>query len=423
MSTEHNLVQVVNFISNALNNGNYCIGIFLDLKKAFNVCSHDILLKKLKKYGILDNKLKWFASYLANRIQKVDVNGVLSDEKTINISVLQGTILGPLLFLIYINDIFSASDLFLTLFADDTSGLAENKNLNDLITFVNAELKKLANWFQSNKMAVNISKTKYIIFRTKGKRIVNPPPVLFNSNEVGKPEDPALIVPLERIYSDNPNVEERSYKLLGVYLDEYLNFDKHFSYICAKLTRAIYCIRRASNLISLKSLKMLYYALVHPHLLYCAVILSCGSNANLKRMATLQKKAIRIINKKPVNEPTAPLFIANNILPFFKLISYSKMMFMHAIHYKYAPPAYRNLFPANIDRNINYEMRNEHELQLPFVRIEWFRKFPLYSLPAEWNKLGIEIQHQSNKCTFSIVLKEYLFSMFVAESFENHDEP
>jgi hypothetical protein len=140
-------------------------------------------------------------------------------------------------------------------------------------------------------MAVNISKTKYIIFRTKGKRIVNPPPVLFNSNEVGKPEDPALIVPLERIYSENPNVEERSYKLLGVYLDEYLNFDKHFSFICAKLTRAIYCIRRASNLISLKSLKMLYYALVHPHLLYCAVILSCGSNANLKRMATLQKKS------------------------------------------------------------------------------------------------------------------------------------
>jgi hypothetical protein len=182
----------------------------------------------------------------------VDVNGVLSDEKTINISVLQGTILGPLLFLLYINDIFNASDLFLPLFADDTSGLAENKNLNDLITFVNSELKKLANWFQSNKMAVNISKTKYIIFRTKGKRIVNPPPVLFNSNEVGRPEDPALIVPLERIYSDNPNVEERSYKLLGVYLDEYLNFDKHFSFICAKLTSAIYCIRRASNLISLK---------------------------------------------------------------------------------------------------------------------------------------------------------------------------
>jgi hypothetical protein len=96
---------------------------------------------------------------------------------------------------------------------------------------------------------------------------------------------------------------------------------------------------------------------------------------------------------------------------------------MNAIRYNYAPSAFRNMFPANLDRNLNYEMRNEHELQLPFVRIAWFRKFPLYSLPAESNKLGIEIQHQSNKCTFSIVLREYLFSLFAVESLESQDEP
>jgi hypothetical protein len=222
--------------------------------------------------------------------------------------------------------------LLLVLFADDTSGLAEHKNLNELINFINHEINKIANWFQANKMAVNISKTKYIIFRTKGKKILNPPPILFNSNEFGKPEDPNLIVPLERVYSDHPNVEHRSYKLLGVYFDEYLNFDKHFLYICAKLTRAIYIIRRASNILSLKSLKLLYFSLVHPHLLYCNVILSCGSESNLKRILTLQKKAIRIVNKKPYNEPTAPLFISNNILPFNKIVVYSKLMFMHSIH-------------------------------------------------------------------------------------------
>jgi hypothetical protein len=180
MSTEHNLLKVVNFISSALNNGNHCIGIFLDLKKAFDVCSHDILLKKLLKYGLDGSHVKWFKSYLSNRIQKVDINGQLSDEKMLNISVLQGTILGPILFLIYINDLPFATKLCLFLFADDTSGLAEGKNLNDLILFVNAELKKLANW--CNKMAINISKTKYILFRTKGKKISNPPPVIFDNN-------------------------------------------------------------------------------------------------------------------------------------------------------------------------------------------------------------------------------------------------
>ena len=94
-----------NFISQSLNRGNFCIGIFLDLKKAFDVCSHEILLKKLKKFGIEGKAHDWFKSYLSNRKQKVDIMGKLSDETTINISVLQGTTLGPILFLCYINDI------------------------------------------------------------------------------------------------------------------------------------------------------------------------------------------------------------------------------------------------------------------------------------------------------------------------------
>jgi Reverse transcriptase (RNA-dependent DNA polymerase) len=157
----------------------YGTQIRVTLKKAFDVCSHDILIKKLAKFGITDNALRWFQSYLKNRQQKVDINGKLSNESIINISVLQGTILGPILFLCYINDIFYATSLSMYLFADDSTGLAEHKNLTDLCNFINIELKKLANWFTCNKMAVNISKTKYIIFRTKGKKIENPPPNSF----------------------------------------------------------------------------------------------------------------------------------------------------------------------------------------------------------------------------------------------------
>ena len=191
LSTEHNLLHVVNYISQSLNNGNYCLGIFLDLKKAFDVCSHDILLKKLKKLGIEGSALDWFSSYLLNRKQKVGISGNLSSESIINISVLQGTTLGPILFLCYINDIFTATSLTTFLFADDTSCLAENKCLNDLINYVNTELQKLANWFRANKMAVNISKTKYIIFRTRGKKIDQStlPSVVLNNNEIGLPND------------------------------------------------------------------------------------------------------------------------------------------------------------------------------------------------------------------------------------------
>ena len=155
------------------------ISLFLDLKKAFDVCSHDILLMKLKKLGIKGKTLHWFASYLKNRVQYVDTNGSVSSPQNINISVLQGSILGPILFLCYINDLPNATELLTYLFADDTSGFLIGKNLHELVPKMNIEINKMSNWFRANKMAVNISKTKYIIFHTKGKKINN-----FDNNSI-----------------------------------------------------------------------------------------------------------------------------------------------------------------------------------------------------------------------------------------------
>ncbi len=111
-SAEHNLLHIINYVSAALNDGNYCVGVFLDLKKAFDVCSHTILLKKLKKMGINGVTHKWFENYLAGRTQKVDINGNFSIEQNLDISVIQGSTLGPILFLCYINDFFSATTCF-----------------------------------------------------------------------------------------------------------------------------------------------------------------------------------------------------------------------------------------------------------------------------------------------------------------------
>ena len=353
--------------ANYLNNSKYCIGLFLDLKKAFDVCDHSILLKKLKKFGVKNEAHNWFRSYLTNRVQKVDIAGQISSPKVINISVLQGTTLGPILFLCYINNIFYATNLATYLFADDTSCLAEHSNLNELISFINEELHKLANWFKSNKMAVNVSKTKYKIFRTRGKTIdSNIDDILFNNNEIGTVNDVYNIFKLERVYSDNPNIDSRNYKL---FFDEFLSFDKHISYICAKLSKANFCIKHASNKLSLKSLKALYYALVHPH-----------------------------------------LFLANKILPFEKLMLQSKLLFMHSIHYEYAPKSFHNIFTKNLSREINYELRNADAYLVPAARIELFKKFLLYTFPTAWNEVGI-FAYYSNRITFSIALKEHLFSL------------
>ncbi len=165
----------------------------------------------------------------------MEVGGVLSEPRPIDISVLQGSILGPILFLIMINDLPDSSNLTTYLFADDSQGLARGKNLSSLIKLVNTELKKWALWFRANKLKVNTSKTKFIIFHTQGKKInMQNLNILFDDNEPGK-EDPSLISTLERV---------TSYKLLGVYLDEKLTFNQHIDHIKSKLTRAIFCINK-----------------------------------------------------------------------------------------------------------------------------------------------------------------------------------
>jgi hypothetical protein len=138
-STEQNLLQIVNYISDAINSNMYCVGVFLDLKKAFDVCSHEILLKKLKKMGVVGTAHEWFRSYLEGRSQCVDIGGTLSDFMELAISVLQGSTLGPLLFLRYINDFWKCTSMFSALFADNTTSLAKGLNLADVITYVNCE--------------------------------------------------------------------------------------------------------------------------------------------------------------------------------------------------------------------------------------------------------------------------------------------
>ena len=136
-NTEQNLLNVINVISKAINEGDYCVGVFLDLKKAFDTVNHQILFKKLKHLGVRGSALKWFQSYLSGRTQRVLIDGKLSGPENIDISIFQGTILGPILFLCFINDLPNSSDLITYLFADDTQGLLCGKDLPELIDRVN----------------------------------------------------------------------------------------------------------------------------------------------------------------------------------------------------------------------------------------------------------------------------------------------
>jgi len=364
-----------------MNENKYTIGVFFDLKKAFDVCSHDILLMKLSKMGITGTALNWFKSYLSDRTEVVEVNGNTSRTRKLKISVLQGSVLGPILFLCFINDLYRVTELLTLMFADDTFSLQSGDDLDELSTIINNEINKMAIWFRSNRLAVNINKTKYMIFHMKGKKIQNLPTIYYNGNEPNQPHNDSLVSILERYHDNHPQPDCRAYKLLGIFLDEHLSLDAHVTHICNKLTKSLYCIKQSKHLIPPGGLKSLYFALIHSHLTYCTLIFSSITASNRQRIEKVQKKAIRIVTNSAYNAHTKPLFIQHAILPFDKLITQSQLHFMHAIEYKYAPPSFEDTWQKNRDRDPAVNLRNADDFYITRPRTETFKKSTFYAIP------------------------------------------
>jgi ribonuclease P/MRP protein subunit RPP40 len=229
--------------------------------------------------------------YLANRKQFVSIDNCNSSLLEILVGVPQGSILGPLLFLIYINDLPKYSSLFSILFADDTTQIASNQNLDSLITFVNEKFQKTVQFFCSHKLSLHPDKTKFMLITNSNTRA---DPVLFlNFNDpTSQSLNPSLISKLNFI-----NNSETPYaKFLGVLIDPKLTFKHHVSSLSKKLSTALYFLRTAKNFLNTRALKFLYYSLFHSHLIYAIQIWSCCSEALLKQISLKQKIAIRIIS-------------------------------------------------------------------------------------------------------------------------------
>ena len=197
-STYMALVILLDKISEALENGECVVGVFLDFSKAFDTVDHDILLMKMKSYGIRDTAYDWFKSYLCGRVQYVTYNSMQSTKNAITCGVPQGSILGPLLFLVYINDLSSVSkSCFSVLFADDTNIFIKGKDLQELCNRLNGELGDIQDWLSCNKLSLNVVKTHYIIFTPRNKIVENIDIKINNTS-------------IERVYTT---------KFLGVYID------------------------------------------------------------------------------------------------------------------------------------------------------------------------------------------------------------
>jgi hypothetical protein len=186
---------------------------------------------------------------------------------------------------------------------------------------------------------------------------------------------------LERVYSTSPNPSSRSYKLLGIHLDENLSLNTHYSVLSAKLSRALFFLRCAKNLLPHKALLTLCHSLFHCHLLYCPNILGITSLSNISKISLLQRKAIHIITSSHNRSNTPPIFLSLNMLPFPE-IKLHKCLFMHSVEYNYCFRSFSNVWQKNANRDLAHQLRNSNDYIVPAALRESFKKSPLYSFPT-----------------------------------------
>ena len=274
-STEHAVIEFQNKIIVCLKNKTYAVGIFMDLSKAFDLISHEILIKKLYNYGIRGICLKWFESYLYQRSQYVYINEHSSSKRFISCGIPQGSILGPLIFLIYINDICncSLSSNFI-MYADDTNIIISDKNLIQLENTINDELIKVNNWLKANKLLLNVNKTKYMLF-------------IPNINKKNSNQGAINL----NIIINNVSIDRvDTHKFLGIFVDEELNWKTHVDKIATQISRTIGIMYKLKHFIPIKVLRLIYLSLIQSHLMYGISVWRSVDSSNCNRLITLQKR-------------------------------------------------------------------------------------------------------------------------------------
>lgn len=396
-STEQAIIEITDNLKWAIDNNLYSCGVFLDFAKAFDTVDHSILLMKLWKYGFRGTPHSWFTSYLSDRYQKVTVGNSESSKQLITHGIPQGSTLGPLLFLLYINDITNSSEkLSFRLFADDTNIFFSSSDPKELERTINAELIKVKNWCNVNKLSINFTKTNFMIVKSVRKR---------------------LNMPIDIVLPDKNgstfHLKQKDHiKYLGVLLDDKINWQYHIASVCSRVARNTGIFYKLRHFLTPTQLRQIYHNLIYPHISYAIVAWGSAYKTNINQLQVKQNHLARVIFFEVLygkNTPSAlPLLNLLDLLTVNNVYQFQALKFIHNWHKQNLPPIFNNSFHyAKNVHSYNTRYASQNNLYKSRFRTNMGKQSISAMATNIWQNLP-SVLKELNTFTFSKNVKQYL---------------
>ena len=373
ISTINKIAELTDDIYKAMDSKETTVAVFIDFKKAFDTVNHAILLSKLRHMGVRDISQHWFQSYLSNRSQLTLANGVLSSAQPVRCGVPQGSTLGPLLFLVYINDLANViTESNLHLFAADTVVYCSNKDPQRARNSVQGDLQDIAQWCCNNKITINIKKTKSVTFGTK--------------HMLKKYDNPRIQL------NDSILENVKEYKYLGITLDSTLNFNKHINNILKIVSHKLWLLSKVRQFITKAASLRIYSSMILPYFDYGDIIYQTATIDKLSKLQRLQNRAQRIVTRYDVDyKSTHEHQIELKILPL------ARRRHMHLLNCAFN----RSSQPRYVDnRDLLTRAHDKKLLLCPKPNTELMKKSVLYNAAKHWNNLRLDEQQASHYSSF-----------------------